>query len=57
MEALGAFLRLRGADGETVMLKGLNVLQGARYIDLAESRPANESFVYGWLRTRVGIAA
>lgn len=57
MEALGAFLRLRGADGETVMLKGLNVLQGARYIDLAESRPANESFVYGWLRTRIEIPA
>jgi len=39
------------------LLKGLNALQGERYIELAEKRQANESFVYGWLRTRVGIAA
>ena len=39
------------------MLKALNALQGERYIDLAEKRQANESFVYGWLRTRVEIAA
>lgn len=55
--ALAAFLKARGQEGETVLLRALNVLQGERYIDLAERRQANESFVYGWLRTRVEIAA
>jgi len=53
--ALTAYLRLRKAEGELVLLKALNVLQGARYIALAESRAANESFAYGWLRTRVEL--
>lgn len=51
--ALQAFLQVRGKEGEAVLLKALNCIQGERYIDLAERRPANESFVYGWLRTRV----
>lgn len=52
--ALSAFLRLRGASGEDVLLTALNALQGERYIRLAEQRPANEAFVYGWLAARVG---
>ena len=55
--SLAAFLRLRGKEGETVLLRGLNALQGAKYITLAEGRQANETFVYGWLRTRVDITA
>jgi lysozyme family protein len=51
--ALRAYLRKRGKEGETVMVKALNCLQGARYIELARSRTANESFLYGWLRTRI----
>lgn len=53
---LGALRRLagvRGPGGETVLLKALNALQGARYIELAEGRAANESFLFGWLRERV----
>lgn len=46
--ALQSFLATRSRDGEKVMLKALNSLQGARYIELAESRPANETFAYGW---------
>lgn len=46
--ALRSFLSARGRDGEKVMLKALNSLQGARYIELAESRVANETFAYGW---------
>jgi len=57
IRALGAFLRIRGKEGEAVILKGLNGLQAERYISLAEGRAANESFVYGWLRTRVEMAA
>lgn len=51
--ALASFFKARGREGEAVLLKGLNALQGARYVELAEGRPANEDFLYGWLRTRV----
>lgn len=55
LAALRTFLSHRSLEGETVLLKALNCLQGARYIELAETRPPNESFVYGWLRERVAI--
>ncbi len=36
------------------MLRALNCSQGQRYLEMyAEQRPANESFVYGWMRERV----
>lgn len=53
--ALGAYLNRRGKEGESVLLKALNCLQGTRYIGLAEKREKDEKFVYGWLRTRVAI--
>ncbi len=53
LAALQALLRVRRADGEAVLLKALNALQGARYIELAEARAANESFLHGWLMHRV----
>jgi lysozyme family protein len=52
--ALKAFLRVRQPAGEAVLLKALDALQGERYVSLAESRPANEAFLYGWLANRVG---
>jgi lysozyme family protein len=55
LAALDAFLKVRGlASGETVLLRALDALQGERYIRLAELRPANEAFLYGWLANRVG---
>lgn len=54
VEALAAFLARRGPTGETVLLKALEALQGERYLDLAERRPANEAFLYGWLANRLG---
>ena len=54
--ALKALLAKRGALGETVVLKALNCLQGARYIELAEGRSASETFEFGWLANRVGLA-
>ena len=54
LSALSAFLRLRGKDGETVLLRALEALQGERYLRLAEKRPANEAFLYGWLAHRLG---
>jgi lysozyme family protein len=54
LAALAAFLKLRGPGGETVLLKAMEALQGERYIDLAERRPGNEAFLYGWLANRLG---
>jgi len=54
LAALDGFLKARGPAGEAVLLKALNALQGERYIALAESRPANEAFLYGWLAGRIG---
>lgn len=54
LAAMRAFLKLRGAEGETVLCRALNALQGARYLALAEERRENEAFVYGWLARRVG---
>lgn len=51
--AMRAFLKLRGHDGEIVLLRALNCLQGAFYISLTERRPKDESFLYGWLLNRV----
>lgn len=55
VSALQAFLKQRGADGKVVLLKALNSLQGARYIMLAETKPQNERFTYGWFLNRVKI--
>lgn len=52
--ALSAFVAKRGRDGEAVLLKAMQALRGEHYIALAENRPANEAFVYGWLSNRVG---
>ncbi len=52
--ALTTFLRKRAPHGEAVLMKALEALQGERYLDLAERRPANEAFLYGWLANRLG---
>ena len=52
--ALSGFIARRGAGGETVLLKAIEALQGERYLRLAEQRPANEAFLYGWLANRLG---
>lgn len=55
LAALDTFLEVRGAiAGETVLLRALEALQGERYLRLAEKRPANEAFLYGWLANRIG---
>jgi lysozyme family protein len=58
LAALDAFLAARGrTSGETVLLRALEALQGERYLRLAERRPANEAFLYGWLANRIGEAS
>lgn len=54
LAALTAFFCKRGASGETVLLKAVEALQGAHYVRLAETRPSQEAFLYGWLANRIG---
>lgn len=57
LTALRAYLTKRGQAGENVLLKGLNCLQGAYYLELTEKREKNETFFYGWMANRVGMGA
>ena len=54
LAALRSFLAHRGAGGAAVLLKAIEALQGERYLALAERRPADEAFLYGWLANRIG---
>ncbi|WP_164116687.1 glycosyl hydrolase 108 family protein [Sphingorhabdus sp. Alg239-R122] len=54
LAALDAFITTRGAQAESILLKAVEALQGAKYLRLAEKRPANEAFLYGWLANRIG---
>lgn len=51
--ALQAFADRRRQEGLGVLVTGLNCMQGARYVTIAEGRAESEKFVYGWLRQRV----
>lgn len=53
LHALDTLLVTRGPSAEAVLVKAINALQGERYLHLAETRPANEAFLYGWLAQRI----
>ena len=53
LHALDRFIAERGAPGVTVLLRALNGLQACRYIEIAEAKPSQEAFVFGWLQARV----
>lgn len=55
LNALAKFLAGRGKEGEGVLLKTLNIMQGARYIEITRVRPRNEDFFYGWVKNRVEL--
>lgn len=55
LAALQAFLRVRGREGERVLLTALNGSQAHRYLELAEGREKNEDFLFGWVRARVTL--
>jgi lysozyme family protein len=54
LAALDAFLAKRGKSAQAVLLKAVEALQGAHYLNIAEARPSQEAFVYGWLANRIG---
>lgn len=55
LKALDAFIGKRGRkNGEAVLIKAVEALQGARYLEIAEARQSQEAFVYGWLASRIG---
>ena len=54
-KALAAFLKRNGRPAEGRLMKMLNALQGAFYVELAERREKDERFVNGWFDNRVGL--
>jgi len=54
LRALGDYLAYRGTEGEHVLLKMLNSLQGSFYVVLSERREKDEAFVFGWFKHRIG---
>jgi len=51
ISAITSYLNTRTDD---ILVKMLNCLQGAFYVDLAERREKDEAFIYGWFNNRVG---
>ncbi len=52
--ALKTYLSKRGKDGEKVLVRVLNIMQGQRYIEICERNPKQEQFFYGWIANRIG---
>lgn len=50
--ALKAFLKLRGADGCRVLLGMVAAMQSVYLVELAERRPKDEVFQFGWQLNR-----
>lgn len=55
LDALQAFVTKRDGQGQVVLLRALNCLQGAFYVNLSQNRQKDENFVFGWLLNRVVI--
>jgi lysozyme family protein len=45
----------RGIEAGEVLRKAIDGLQAARYVEIAEDNPTQESFAYGWLANRIGV--
>jgi len=52
---LKVFLKKRGAQGELVLLRAINCLQGEYYVNITENREQDEEFVFGWYLNRIAI--
>lgn len=56
VQAFSSFMKIRETQGgERVILRCLNALQGAYYIELTERRPKDEDFLFGWIKNRIVI--
>lgn len=55
LTAFKTYLAKRGKEGEKTLLKVPNILQGNRYIEIAERNPSQEQFFYGWISQRVAL--
>ena len=53
--ALDSFLKWRGQDGAAVLLRALNGLQAARYLDITEANKSQRRFLFGWIKERVAM--
>ena len=51
--ALRAYIKLRGPEGDAALAVALNCEQGVYYKNLSRRRQKDEKFVYGWLKNRV----
>jgi lysozyme family protein len=53
-DALRALFNRRGArQAEAVLLRAVNSLRGARYVEICEKQQKNERFAFGWFSNRV----
>ncbi len=52
---LAALKRALAVRGQRIVMLTLNCLQGARYVEIAEGRVANEDFFNGWIDKRVAL--
>jgi len=55
VQALSTYLNKRNKDGETVLLRVLNIMQGQHYIEITEKNPNYEDFFYGCILNRVAL--
>ncbi|MBF4456091.1 hypothetical protein IRT38_12060 [Acinetobacter sp. SK-43] len=55
LNALKTYMSKRGREGEKVLVRVLNIMQGQRYIEICERNPTQEQFFYGWISSRVVI--
>lgn len=57
LDACKRFKAQRGALSQAVLLRCLNGLQLARYVEITEARAANEDFFFGWVANRIGAVS
>mgnify|MGYP001133309868 CR=1 FL=1 len=55
LNALKTYLGKRGREGEKVLVRVLNIMQGQRYIEICERNPTQEQFFYGWIANPVVV--
>lgn len=55
LNAFKVYVAKRGNEGEKVLTRVLNIMQGQRYIEIAERNPSQEQFFYGWIANRISF--